>query len=130
MAFTNQGLSVKATVKELRRSPEVILNFHRLKEDYGGMKSSGRLPRVLSKEEKKTMIKSNKKTTLGKLSRDPLIQMPKSTLFKVVKSSQRMSYKKINPQPRVTKMHQQNILYLEKNRMSWRLECEKTNIFD
>ena len=73
---------------------------------------------------------SNGKTNLGELTRNPQIQVSKSTLSRIVNIYNVLKYEKRKPQSPMTKNHQQNRLDWEKDHISWKSEYERVIFSD
>ncbi|PSN37581.1 hypothetical protein C0J52_15965 [Blattella germanica] len=83
LAYKDQGLSSREIARRIERSPWVVNNFLKHGHDYGKKKSPGR-PRKLSSRQERTIIRqlSAGGTSLGKLAKEPNINVHKSTLSK------------------------------------------------
>jgi Transposase and inactivated derivatives, IS30 family len=81
LAYKKEGLSSREIARRIDKSPIVVNNFLKLGNTYSTKKSSGR-PRKLTPRQKRKVIRhlSAGRTSLGKLAKDPNIQVYKSRM--------------------------------------------------
>lgn len=115
LAYKDQGLSSREIARRIERSPWVVNNFLKHGHDYGKKKSPGR-PRKLSSRQERTIIRqlSAGGTSLGKLAKEPNINVHKSTLSRMVQRSRLLSYRRKKKQPRLTEYHKKTTSSLGK----------------
>lgn len=119
-AFNKAGLSSRNIARQIGRSPHVVNNFLHLGSKYGKKKSTGR-PRKLTMRQERLVVKKLKVgETLTRLSREPTINVHKSTLSRVLRRNEHLVYKKKKTQPRLTELHKRKRMEWAKEHMTWK----------
>lgn len=131
LEYKDQGLSSREIARRIERSPWVVNNFLKHGHDYGKKKSPGR-PRKLSSRQERTIIRqlSAGGTSLGKLAKEPNINVHKSTLSRMVQRSRLLSYRRKKKQPRLTEYHKKRRVAWAKYHVTWKAQWKQVVFSD
>lgn len=95
-AYHDQGLSNRAIARKLSRSPKVINNYLKSPSEYGKRYKGKTYKKVSARNKRKILqVASNSTMSLSKIDDAAGVQVSKTTIYNVIKSSEHLKRRKL-----------------------------------